>query len=166
MNLKPITRAGIPSALEKVERYRLLNDAVAAESICLDVLGVDPENQDALDALVLAISDQLDHEMSEGVARARQILPRVKDEYRRNYLNGIVCERRAKAQVNRGAPGSGEVAADWFREAMGWYAKAEAMRPAGNDEAILRWNSCVRMLEKHEPAGRFEPREYEPTIGD
>jgi hypothetical protein len=166
MNLKPITKAGIPSALEKVERYRLLNDAVAAESICLDVLDVDPGNQEALDALVLAISDQLDHEMSEGVERARRILPRLTDEYRRHYLNGIVCERRAKAQLNRGALGSGEIAADWFREAMGWYAKAEAMRPPNNDEAILRWNSCVRMLGKHEPAGRFEPREYEPTIGE
>jgi hypothetical protein len=166
MNLKPITRDGIPNALRKVERYRLLNDAVAAESICLDVLDVDPENQEALDALVLTISDQLDHEMSEGVARARLLLPRVKDEYRRNYLNGIICERRGKAQLNRGALGSAEIAADWFREAMGWYAKAEAMRPANNDEAILRWNSCVRMLDKHEPAGRFEPREYEPTIGE
>lgn len=164
--LKPITPAGIPSALKKVERYRLLNDAVAAESICLDVLDVDPDNQEALDALVLTISDQLDHEMSEGVTRARKILPRVKDEYRRHYLNGIICERRGKAQLNRGALGSGEIAADWFREAMGWYAKAEAMRPANNDEPILRWNSCVRMLGKHEPAGRFEPREYEPTIGE
>jgi hypothetical protein len=164
--LKPITPDAIPNALQKVERYRLLNDAVAAESICLDVLEVDPGNQEALDALVLTISDQLDHEMSEGVARAREILPRLKDEYRRHYLNGILCERRGKAQLNRGALGSGEIAADWFREAMAWYEKAEAMQPANNDEAILRWNSCVRLLGKHEPAGRFEPREYEPTIGE
>ena len=100
MNLKPITREGIPSALKKVERYRLLNDAVAAESICLDVLDLDPDHQDALDALVLTISDQLEHELSEGVARARKLLPRIHDEYRRNYLNGILCERRGKAQLN------------------------------------------------------------------
>ena len=68
--------------------------------------------------------------------------------------------------MHRGALGSAEVAADWFREAMTWYAKAEAMRPPNNDESILRWNSCVRMLGKHEPSGRFEPREYEPTIGE
>lgn len=164
--LKPITPAGIPTALKKVERYRLLNDAVAAESICLDVLEIDPGNQEALMSLVLAISDQLDTELTEGVARARKLLPRITDDYERAYLAGIICERRGKAQVHRGTLGSGEVAADWFREAMTWYAKAEAMRPSGNDESILRWNTCVRLLGRHEPTGRFEPREYEPTIGE
>src|SRR3954453_22851128 len=91
-SLKPITPGGIPSALKKVERYRLLNDAVAAESICLDVIEVDPGNQEALVSLVLSISDQLDTELTEGVARARQILPRITDEYERTYLAGIICE--------------------------------------------------------------------------
>ena len=166
MSLKPITRPGIPSALEKAERYRLLNDAVAAESICLDVIEIDPTNQEALNSLILSITDQLDSELSEGVARARKLLPRVTDEYERAYLAGIICERRGKAQLHRGALGSGEVAADWFRDAMSWYAKAEAMRPPNNDESILRWNSCLRLLGRHEPSGRFEPREYEPTIGE
>lgn len=165
-SLKPITRPGIPAALEKAERYRLLNDAVAAESICLDVLEIDPANQEALTSLVLAISDQLDAELTEGVARARTLLPRISDEYERLYLSGIICERRGKAQLHRGALGSAEVAADWFREAMTWYAKAEAIRPAGNDDSILRWNTCVRLLGRHEPSGRFDPREYEPTIGE
>ena len=165
-SLKPITRPGIPAALEKAERYRLLNDAVAAESICLDVLEIEPANQEALTSLVLAISDQLDAELTEGVARARTLLPRISDEYERLYLSGIICERRGKAQLHRGALGSAEVAADWFREAMTWYAKAEARRPAGNDESILRWNTCVRLLGRHEPIGRFDPREYEPTIGE
>ena len=165
-SLKPITRAGVPTALEKAERYRLLNDAAGAESICLDVLEIDPDNQEALTSLILAITDQLDDELAEGVSRARQLLPRVRDEYERAYLGGIICERRGKAQLRRGALGSAEVAADWFREAMGWYSKAEAMRPASNDESILRWNTCVRLLRKHEPSGRFEPRDYEPTIGE
>jgi hypothetical protein len=165
-SLKPITPSGIANALKKVERYRLLNDAVAAESICLDVLEVEPGNQEALHALILSITDQLDQELAEGVTRARALLPRIDDEYERHYLAGIICERRGKAQLHRGALGSAEVAADWFREAMTWYAKAEGMRPAGNDESILRWNTCVRLLGKHEPSGRFDPREYEPTIGE
>lgn len=165
-SLKPIASSAIPNALKKVERYRLLNDAVAAESICLDVLEVDPDNQEALHALILSISDQLDTELTAGVTRARQLLPRVTDEYERAYLAGIVCERRGKAQLHRGSLGAAEVAADWFREAMTWYAKAESMRPAENDESILRWNTCVRLLGKHEPSGRFEPRDYEPTIGE
>ena len=164
MDLKPITREGIPAALQKAERYRLLNDSSAAESICLDVLEIDPANQEALVALLLSITDQFAEEMSEGVHRARDVLPRIRDEYERTYYAGIICERRARAQLHRGALGSAEVAAEWFREAMAWYERAVPMRPHGNDEAILRWNTCVRMLSKHE---RVEgPREYEPALDD
>jgi hypothetical protein len=164
MNLKPITHEGIPAALQKAERYRLLNESSAAESICLDVLEIDPTNQEALVALLLAITDQFGEEMSDGVHRAREVLPRIRDEYERNYYSGIICERRARAQLHRGALGSAEVAAEWFREAMEWYEKAESMRPHGNDESILRWNTCVRMLSRHE---RVEsPREYEPALDD
>ena len=164
MDLKPITREGIPAALQKAERYRLLNDSSAAESICLDVLEIDPANQEARVALLLSITDQFAEEMSEGVHRARDVLPRIRDEYERTYYAGIICERRARAQLHRGALGSAEVAAEWFREAMAWYERAVPMRPHGNDEAILRWNTCVRMLSKHE---RVEgPREYEPALDD
>ena len=45
---KPLTREGIPRALERAERYRLLNEPVEAESICLDVLGAEPNSQPAL----------------------------------------------------------------------------------------------------------------------
>ena len=162
MNLKPITREGIPAALQKAERYRLLNDSSAAESICLDVLEIDPQNQEALVALLLSITDQFGEEMSDGVHRAREVLPRISDEYERRYYAGIICERRARAQLHRGALGSAEVATEWFREAMKWYEKAESMRPAGNDEAILRWNTCVRMLSKHER--EESPRDYEPAM--
>ena len=165
MELKPITREGVPAALQKAERYRLLNDSSAAESICLDILEVDGENQQALIMLLLSITDQFAEEMSDSVRRARDVLPRLKDEYKRAYYAGIICERRAKAQLHRGALGSSEVAAEWFHEAMTWYERAEAMRPAGNDEAILRYNTCVRMLGRHEP-GRRHPPEYEPVLED
>src|SRR5215207_819988 len=152
MQLKPITREGIPAALQKAERYRLLNDSSAAESICLDVLEIDPTNQEALVSLLLAITDQFLEEMSDGVHRAREVLPRLSDEYERVYYTGIIFERRARAQLHRGALGSAEVASAGFRDAMHWYAKAESMRPAGNDESILRWNTCVRMVGRHERA--------------
>src|SRR5689334_7876070 len=142
MELKPITREGIPAALQKAERYRLLNDSSAAESICLDVLDVDSGNQEALRSLLLAITDQFTEEMSDGVQRARAVLPRLADAYERNYYAGIICERRARAYLHHGALGSSDVAAEAFHEAMEYYEKAEAMRPAGNDEAILRWNTC------------------------
>ena len=164
MQLKPITREGIPAALQKAERYRLLNDSSAAESICLDVLEIDPDNQEAVISLLLSITDQFSEEMGEGVRRAREILPRISDEYERTYYAGIICERRARAQLHRGTLGSAEVAAEGFREAMGWYERAEPIRPKGNDEAILRWNTCDRMLGRHQRV--YVPGEYEPALDD
>jgi hypothetical protein len=164
MHLKPITHEGIPAALQKAERYRLLNDSSAAESICLDVLEIDPKNQEALISLLLSITDQFGDELADGVHRARAVLPKLADEYERTYYAGIICERRARAQLHRGALGSAEVASEWFHEAMRWYQKAEDMRPAGNDEAILRWNTCVRMLGRHERS--HAPLEYEPALGE
>jgi len=165
MLLKPITREGIPAALQKAERYRLLNESWAAESICLDVLEIDPANQEALVALLLSITDSFSEDLAEGVHRAREVLPRLTDEYERVYYAGIICERRARAQLHRGALGSADVAAEWFREAMRWYEKAEAMRPHGNDESILRWNACVRMLGRHERE-HATGEEYEPALGE
>jgi hypothetical protein len=162
--LKPITLAGVPAALQKAERYRLLNDSWAAESICLDILAVDPDNQQALITLLLARTDQF-AETGGGADRAREVLPRLTDEYKRAYYAGIISERRARAQLRAATPGSGAMAYDWLREAMQWYERAEAMRPAGNDEAVLRWNTCVRILESsHVVAPREE--EYEPALGE
>jgi hypothetical protein len=164
MQLKPITKEGIPSALEKAERYRLLNDSSAAESICLDVLEIDSTNQEALVSLLLSITDQFLEELADNVRRARDVLPRLTDEYDRIYYTGIIIERRARAQLHRGALGSADVASEGFREAMRWYERAEGMRPSGNDEAILRWNTCARLVGRHERASVH--REYEPALED
>jgi hypothetical protein len=47
----------------------------------------------------------------------------------------------------------------WLIEAMAWYEKAEAIRPPANDEAILRWNTCARLLARDE---RLAPAVEEP----
>ncbi len=158
--LKPISAASVPAALQKAERYRVINDPSSAESICLDVLGVDPENQQALVTLLLAITDQFADGPTEGVRRAREVLPGLRDEYRRAYYAGIICERCAKVQLRPDTPGSAETAYYWLREAMDWYEKAEAQRPAGNDEAILRWNTCARLLARYP---ELRPRDEEPV---
>ena len=165
MDLKPITREGIPAALQKAERYRLLNDSTAAESICLDILDVEPENQQAQVMLLLAITDQFPEDTGDGVKRARDVLPHLKDEYKRLYYSGIISERKAKSLLRRGSLGVADVAHDWFNDAMRFYEKAEKIRPKGNDESILRWNTCLRMLERHEhsPVTRDE---FEPALGE
>jgi hypothetical protein len=159
--LKTLTREGIPKALEKAERYRLLNEPAESESICLDILRIDPENQAALIMLLLARTDQFDRVGATAQA-AREVLPRLQGEYERAYYAGIICERRATAQLERGGLGAQAAAYGWLREAMSWYEKAEALRPPGNDDALLRWNTCARLILRHPhivpgPEERWEP---------
>ena len=149
VDLKSLSREAIARALDKAERYRLLNEPVEAESICLDVLRLEPDNQQALTALLLALTDQFDEDAPNAVRQALEILPRFKDEYARAYYGGIIAERRAKARLMQGGPASGHVAHDFLREAMALYEKAEGLRPPGNDDALLRYNTCVRILERH-----------------
>jgi hypothetical protein len=165
-DLKPITRDHVPAALHKAERYRLLNEPMAAESICRDVLDCDPGNQQALIMLALSLSDQFatGEEMTARIREARDLLALVEDEYKRAYYHGIVCERRANAQLHLSAPGCEEIAYDWFREAMDWYEKAERLRDLGNDESILRWNTCARMLNQSDHVKPSTAEEYEPSF--
>jgi hypothetical protein len=154
--LKPLHKDTIPAALEKAMRYRLLNEPGAAESICLDVLLIDPNNQQALVTLILAMTDRLAKGYAVGDTQIHDVLARLHDEYDRVYYTGIFWERRAKARLSKGTPGSEYAAYDWFREAMKWFEKAEPIRPAGNDDAILRWNSCARIIMANNLTARPE----------
>src|SRR5579864_3525344 len=60
LELKTLSLEAVPRALAKAERYRLLNEPGEAESICRDALDADPDNQDALVMLLLALTDQFD----------------------------------------------------------------------------------------------------------
>ncbi len=155
LQVKPIASDGIPHALEKAERYRLLNDPAQADSIYRDVLAVDDDNQEALRGLVLALTDQFGSEVGPASEReARELIHRFDDEYDRAYYLGLVLERETRAYLGRrGVVRSG--AYHGFRQAMEWYERAEALRPPGNVDAVLRWNSCVRAIERE----RLEPED-------
>jgi hypothetical protein len=161
--LKTLSKDAIPGALEKAERYRLLNEPAEAESICLDVLAADPENQQALITLLLAVTDRFSRSYGVSDTQAKQILTRIRGEYEHAYYRGILAERLAKAQLARGSPGAGHHAYEGFREAMYWFEKAEAVRPAGNDDALLRWNTCARMIDKNHLTAREEDS-VEPVL--
>ncbi len=143
--LKVLSAAAIPAALDRAERYRLLNEPTQAESICLDILDVDRESQPALILLLLSLTDQFS-ENFHSIQRALEVLPRLADEYHRAYYQGIIYERQARAQLNRSVPGGGSTAYHFFRQAMECYETAEEIRPRGNDEALLRWNTCARTI--------------------
>lgn len=163
-HLKPISAAGVSEALARAERYRLLNEPPLAESICLDVFDVEPENQRALVTLLLALTDQFGHGAVAG--KARELLPRLKGDYEQRYYAGIIWERFAHAQLRKGAPNASFSAYEGFLQAMDCYERAIPLRPAGNDEAILRWNTCARILMRT-PNLRPRPDEaYEPVLGE
>ena len=157
--LKRISVEGIPHALDKAERYRLLNDPVQAESICHDVLAVDPDNQDALHCLILSLTDQFSAAGAANAAReARSCIAKLPDEYERAYYSGVVHERETRAFLHRKNVVR-SAAYDGFRHAMEWYERAEALRPPGNEDAVLRWNSCVRAIERERLAPADDERE-------
>jgi hypothetical protein len=145
LELKTISPEAVSRALDKAERYRLLNEPGEAESICLDALEIEPDNQEALIMLLLALTDQFDHDKSS-VPEAWTTVARLRDEYERAYYTGIVYERLAKARLRHGAPGCGPQAYEWLRFAMNSYEKAEEIRPANNDDTLLRWNACARLI--------------------
>ncbi len=143
---KPLSTEGIGPALKKAEQYRLLNEPWEAESICRDILAIEPLNQRALVLLILALTEQFGDEGSGNVSEPQELLSHLLSEYQQAYYAGIICERRAKELLAHGTLGSGPMVYSLLRDAMVWYEKAEENRPTGNDEALLRWNTCARVI--------------------
>jgi hypothetical protein len=162
-DLKPLSPEAIPTALEKAMRYRLLNEPGEAESICLDVLAIEPNNQKALITLLLAVTDRFGRGYAVSHTRVQEIIGRLIDPYERLYYAGIASERNGKSQLQQGTPGASFAAYELLREAMELYEKAEQVRPVGNDDALLRWNACARVIM----GNHLEPRaaeRYEPAL--
>ena len=164
-NLKPISHDTIETALAKAERYRLLNEPHEAESICQDILTIDPANREARVSLVLALTDEIPQE-SGAFATALTAIEQLESEYDRAYYSGIAWECRAKAYYEADGPGSSGYIYDWIVKALQFFEKAEHQRPAGNDDAILRWNTCVRFLEHHKQLRPKQEETPEPILSE
>jgi hypothetical protein len=163
--LKPISRDSVDAALARAERYRLLNEPHEAESICRDILVVDPANRQARISLVLALTDAIPHE-SGAFTSAMEAMSGLETEYDRTYYSGIAWERRAKASYAAGGVGSGAYIYDWTVRALQLFGAAEHLRPAGNDDAILRWNACVRFLDRHKELRPKMEEAPEPILSE
>jgi hypothetical protein len=159
--LKKLSKEAIPAALEKANRYRLLNEPGEAESICLDVLKADPDNQEAIITLLLALTDRFTRGYGVSDTQAKELLSRIRGDYERAYYSGIFSERRAKAKLSQNTPDCRFQAYDLFHDAMQWFEKAESVRPHGNDDALLRWNTCARIIEQNKLVRREEEERTE-----
>jgi ATP/maltotriose-dependent transcriptional regulator MalT len=143
--LKSISKAGIAEALAKAELYRYLNEPEESESICRDILAVDPQQQLALRLLGLSITDQFTGGVSDRCQEAQEAFEKLADKYEQLYYQGLLKERRAKAQLRAGQ--LPHAIYPLLERALNCFAEAEKIRPAGNDDAILRWNRCVRLVQ-------------------
>lgn len=152
--LKLLSKESIPKAVTRAKHYRLLNEPRQAESICMDILSIEPDHQLAILILILAKTDRFGTEQRNLVAEAKELCDRLSSKYEQQYYHGIVEERMGKAAIKRATPRVKYIAYEHFRTAMEYYEAAEKIRPAGNQDAVLRWNSCVRGIEefKLEPA--------------
>jgi len=164
-DLKKISREAVPRAMQKAERYRLLNQSWATESICLDILEVDAEHQQVIVMLLLALTDQFAGETYVLTRRAQELLGRITDPYQRAYYEGIIHERLAHAQLAHTALQAEAMAYESLRSAMEAFERAEQLRGPGNDDSILRWNTCARTLERLRLVEQTEGQ-YEPSFGE
>jgi hypothetical protein len=162
--LKRLSTAAIAGALAKAERYRLLNEPEEAQSICEDVLSADPDNFEAVRTLILALTDSFKNHEPDNVSRAQDLVARLPSEYERAYFGGLVAERRARALLTRGGPGRALPAGDLLREAMRAFERAETVKPADNEDALLRWNACARLFNRHPELAVIDDERTAPVM--
>src|SRR5262249_39821183 len=136
-----------------------------AESICSDILEVEPGNQQALISLILALTDQMPQD-SSAFGKAIATVARLESPYDRAYYGGIAWERRAKAYYYGIGRSSHHHAYEWIVEALKRFEEAELHRAAGNDDAVLRWNACVRFLNRHKELAPRAEEVSEPILSE
>ncbi|HEX5045155.1 MAG TPA: hypothetical protein VFV75_19830 [Candidatus Polarisedimenticolaceae bacterium] len=162
--LKRLHPDAVSGAVAKAERYRLLNEAREAESICRDVLAVVPDHAEARKTLILALTDQFLHRLGAVWNEARALADALPDAYSRAYFRGILHERRAKTHLKLHRVGALRAAHEDFRTAMEAFHEAEAAAPADDDAALLRWNTCARILNENPSLAAAEADEPEPSM--
>jgi tetratricopeptide (TPR) repeat protein len=162
--LKRLPRTSLEAAITKAEHYRDLNQPEEAESICQDVLDLDPDHQKAWKLLGLARTDRLASGQVGLLEQAVQAFERLADPYDHVYHLGVAWERAAKAHTERGEAHSAVTA---FEHALRLFEEAERLRPDLPDP-VLRWNRCVRLLSTHPSlvVAQSAPREDEVHLGD
>ncbi len=125
------------------------------------MLAVDPENAAVRVVYILALTDQFATGAHTNAVRAKEAIAKLPSEYDRLYYAGLVAERRGHAYATSTSLGSNEAAWEFLVEAMELYERAAAVDHASsNDDATLRWNTCVRLIESHRLT---EPSRERPT---
>jgi len=155
LKLNNISVDAIDEALIKARQYRSLLEPEIAESICLDILNVAADSQDALVIYILALLDQVSRSDNQvQIKTIERSIEKLTSQYHRYYYIGLLNERRARHMITQSM--SHSFAYDYFYEALISYQQAIQRCPEQNDEAILRWNSCIRTIEKEKLKPRLD----------
>jgi len=162
IELKVLKPEAVSTALEKAKQYRLLNEPEEAESICLDILASVPDQQEAKILLLLALTDKFAHgEINPAYEKAKKVLTSLDNSHCKSYYQGIIFERRGKHYIKRGGPGVGSIAYEWLVKAMEAYSEAILECAAEAQKAVLRWNSCARVINGNPEVKADEGKESE-----
>lgn len=164
LELKPLSKESIPKALIRAKHYRLLNESWQAESICRDILNVEPNHQLAILYLILAITDQFGAENSASFPEAKELCAQLNNEYEQLYYSGIISERLGKAALSRTSPRVKYIAYEHYRNAMEFYEKAEKIGPSDNQDAVLRWNACIRGIREFKLKPSQDQNQIQPFL--
>ena len=150
IELKSLTTEAIPSALDMAKRYYLMKEPEEAESICMDILAIDPDHQEALITLLLALTDKFaDSGLQPHFDQANTIVERLNSAYCKSYYSGIIFEQRAKYHLKRNIPNSRNIAYGWIIKALNAFGEALTGCDPDNQDAVLRWNYCARFINNH-----------------
>ncbi len=160
LQIKSLSKQSIPKALIRAKHYRLLNEPWQAESICRDVLTIEPTHQLAILLLVLSISDQFGSDKGASESEAKEMCDQLTSEYEQKYYQGIIAERSGMAALNRSTPRASYIAYDYYRNAMDFYDEAQKVQPKDNPDTVLRWNACLRAIQKF----KLEPSHDEDRV--
>jgi hypothetical protein len=152
-----IHKDSISTVLDKARQYRSLREPDLAISICVDVFAVDEGNQEALVIYILALTDQYSNQ--NGILQPKKIvetIAKLKSEFHQIYYTGIFLERKARALLKNSM--SHSFAYEGLMEAMAKYEMAEEIAPKHCADPILRYNSCLRTIEKEhlQPRAKFD----------
>jgi len=165
VEIKSLHNDGIPRALVMAKQYRLLNEPDEAESICLDILAAEPDHQEALATLLLALTDKFSESgLNPAFNQAREIVEKLGDSFCKSYYLGIIFERRAKFHLKQGGPGAGTVCHGWLIKALDCFEEAMTSCDPDNQDTVLRWNSCARAINSHPDVKSFGGDDSEPLL--
>ncbi len=146
MDYRLIHQDTIGAVLDKARQYRSLLEPELAISICLDVFAVDENNQDALVIYILAMTDLYNHANAKVCPQTiNESIAKLTSEFERTYYTGITLERKARALLKNAM--SRSFAYNLFIQAIKIYDQAQQIAPKQRDDAILRYNACVRTIK-------------------